>query len=79
MEYVTLTDGRDAVRISRLIMGCEPLGGVDWGRVDPRELREAVARSLDEGVTTFDTADVYGLGESERALARRSAIVCATP
>lgn len=69
MEYVTLTDGRDAVRISRLIMGCEPLGGVDWGRVDPRELREAVARSLDEGVTTFDTADVYGLGESERALA----------
>ncbi|MFN8570909.1 MAG: aldo/keto reductase [Gemmatimonadaceae bacterium] len=68
MEYVTLTDGTDHVRISRLIMGCEPLGGVDWGRMNVADVREAVARSLDLGVTTFDTADVYGLGESERAL-----------
>ncbi len=68
MEYVTLTDGTEHVRISRLIMGCEPLGGVDWGRMDVADVREAVARSLDLGVTTFDTADVYGLGASERAL-----------
>lgn len=49
-------------------MGCEPLGGTDWGVVDLSLVRRAVAAALDVGVTVFDTADVYGLGRSEEEL-----------
>ncbi|KQZ12891.1 hypothetical protein ASD44_01515 [Mesorhizobium sp. Root554] len=54
--------------ISRIAMGCEPLGGTDWGVVDLSLVRRAVAAALDVGVTVFDTADVYGLGRSEEEL-----------
>ena len=53
---------------SRLGMGCEPLGGSDWGSVDIAEARRAVRRALDVGITVFDTADVYGLGRGETEL-----------
>lgn len=49
-------------------MGCEALGGTDWGHVDPRLAREAVRCALDLGITVFDTADVYGLGRGEEEL-----------
>ena len=55
---------------SRIAMGCEPLGGTDWGKVDLGLVRKAVRCALDLGVTVFDTADVYGLGEAERELSR---------
>jgi len=49
-------------------MGCEPLGGVDWGEVDDDQVRCTLKTALDLGINTFDTADVYGLGRSERVL-----------
>lgn len=67
VEYATLRG--TSLRLSRIAFGCEPLGGTDWGVVDDGLVREAVAHALDVGVTVFDTADVYGLGRSERALA----------
>ena len=67
MEYAQI--GRSDVRISRIGFGCEQLGGTDWGDVDPRSVARAVRRALELGITFFDTADVYGLGASERALA----------
>lgn len=54
--------------VSRLAFGCEPLGGVDWGQFDMRLAVQAVEDALDFGVNFFDTADVYGLGRSERIL-----------
>lgn len=57
------------LRIPRMTLGCEPLGGTDWGTIDLREVGEAVAYARDHGVTMFDTADVYGLGLSEERLA----------
>ncbi len=48
-----------------ITMGCEALGGTDWGKVDPIKAREAVRAAVDCGISTFDTADVYGLGNSE--------------
>ncbi|MGE0503340.1 MAG: aldo/keto reductase [Rhizobiaceae bacterium] len=54
---------------SRLALGCEPLGGTDWGDVDLDNARLAVSTALDVGITVFDTADVYGLGRSEEELA----------
>jgi aryl-alcohol dehydrogenase-like predicted oxidoreductase len=55
---------------SSLALGCEPLGGTDWGHTDIGQTRRAVRRAIDLGVTSFDTADIYGLGRSEEELGR---------
>jgi aryl-alcohol dehydrogenase-like predicted oxidoreductase len=59
-----------SLRVSPLALGCEPLGGTDWGAFDLAEAERAVARSAELGVNVFDTADVYGLGRSEEVLSR---------
>jgi aryl-alcohol dehydrogenase-like predicted oxidoreductase len=59
-----------AVPVSRVALGCELLGGTDWGVVDLEEVVATVRRAYDSGVTVFDTADVYGLGRSETVLSR---------
>lgn len=56
--------------LSRIVFGCGLLGGDDWGEVDEMDASSAVRAGLDAGITVFDTADVYGLGRSERRLAR---------
>jgi aryl-alcohol dehydrogenase-like predicted oxidoreductase len=81
MEYVEL--GNSAMQVSRIGFGCDPLGGHAWGAVDADEAVRAVRAALDRGVTLFDTADCYGLGESERLLgtalgARRNQAVIAS-
>lgn len=59
------------------------MGGHGWGIVEEHELIEAVHAALDCGVNFFDTADTYGLGQSERTLgkalgSRRDQAVIAT-
>lgn len=81
MEYLTLKNSD--LRVSRLCMGGCPMGGYGWGQVDEQELIAAVRSALDQGVNFFDTADTYGLGQSERTLGkalggRRSEAVIAT-
>lgn len=68
MEYLTLKN--TDIRVSRLCMGGCPMGGYGWGEVREDELDGAVRAALDLGVNFFDTADTYGLGESERVLGR---------
>lgn len=67
MQYSTTSAH---LRCSQLGFGCCPLGGHGWGDVDMIEAGYAVDKAVDHGVTLFDTADVYGLGESERRLGR---------
>jgi aryl-alcohol dehydrogenase-like predicted oxidoreductase len=67
MEYASLSS-ESKVCTSRLVFGCEPLGGSDWGSVDIREIQKSAAAAFDSGINFFDTASVYGLGESERNL-----------
>lgn len=72
-----------APRISRICVGCEPLGGADWGQISVPDIASAISRALELGVNFFDTADVYGLGLSETRLseilgARRHDVVIAT-
>lgn len=57
------------LKVSKIIFGCESLGGTDWGKVDAAAVQAAVAHAWDRGVTAFDVADVYGLGRAEAALA----------
>lgn len=68
MEYITLKNSD--LKVSRLCMGGCPMGGYGWGNVQERELIDAVHVALDNGVTIFDTADAYGLGQSERTLGK---------
>jgi len=51
-------------------MGGCPMGQYGWGEVQERPLLDAVAAALDRGINFFDTADTYGLGTSEKTLAK---------
>jgi len=55
-------------RLSRIVLGCEPLGGADWGPVDAKAAAAAVEEAVGRGITAFDVADVYGLGRAETLL-----------
>ncbi len=68
MEYVTLKNSD--LKVSRLCMGGCPMGGYGWGEVQEKDLIAAVHAALDNGVNIFDTADTYGLGQSERTLSK---------
>ena len=68
MEYITLKNSD--IKVSRLCMGGCPMGGYGWGNVQEQELVDAVHVALDQGVTFFDTADTYGLGQSEITLGK---------
>ena len=67
-ELVSL--GSSPLRVSRLGFGCCPMGGHGWGSTDDSEMIDAVRAALELGVRLFDTADIYGLGHSERLLGR---------
>jgi aryl-alcohol dehydrogenase-like predicted oxidoreductase len=56
--------------MSKIVFGGAPLGLIDMGNVDLKEVMAAAAEAFDSGITTFDCADVYGLGEGEKNLAR---------
>jgi aryl-alcohol dehydrogenase-like predicted oxidoreductase len=58
------------LQLSSLALGCEPLGGTDWGTTDIAQLQAAVRCAWDNGIKVFDTADVYGLGRSESELSK---------
>lgn len=66
MEYITLKNSD--LTVSRLCMGGCPMGGYGWGAVQETELIDAVNTALEQGITFFDTADTYGLGQSEKTL-----------
>jgi aryl-alcohol dehydrogenase-like predicted oxidoreductase len=78
----TRTLGKSGVVVSAMGLGCWAIGGtlwradgpihssLSWGAVDDDESIRAIRRSLDLGVTLFDTADAYGCGHSERLLGR---------
>lgn len=59
--------GRTGYSVSEIGLGCWQLGG-DWGAL-PAGQAEAVLQAASEaGVNFWDTADVYGGGESERII-----------
>ncbi len=44
--------------------------GADWGQVSDRDAEAALNAALDRGVNFIDTADVYGMGRSEKLIAK---------
>ena len=61
--------GRTGWRVPSVSFGAWAIGSA-WGPVDHSDSLRALHRAVDLGVNFFDTADVYGDGESERLLAQ---------
>ncbi|HVY15178.1 MAG TPA: aldo/keto reductase [Rhodopila sp.] len=59
----------DGASISVLGIGCGRVGSVS-NPVPMREIEATLEAAVDAGVTFFDTADIYGQGDSERTLGR---------
>jgi len=70
--------GHSGIKVSALGLGCWAIGGpfnhsgnpAGWGGIDDADSVRAIHRSIDLGVTFFDTANVYGCGHSEEVLAK---------
>jgi len=65
----TRTLGRTGLAVSVLGFGCGAVGGL-MVRGHPADQERAVARAIDLGINYFDTAAMYGNGESEKNLGR---------
>jgi aryl-alcohol dehydrogenase-like predicted oxidoreductase len=66
--------GATDLNITRIGFGAWAIGGPDyafgWGAQDDNESVAAIHKALDAGINWIDTAPVYGLGRSERVVAR---------
>ncbi|MDR1860994.1 MAG: aldo/keto reductase [Bacteroidales bacterium] len=61
--------GLSDIYITEMTVGCWTFGGGDyWGAQSQNDVNEVVNAALDAGVNTFDTAEVYNDGSSERSL-----------
>lgn len=67
MNYRAL--GRTGWKVSEISFGAWAIGGA-WGTTDDKESMAALHRAVDSGVNFIDTADVYGMGRSERLIAQ---------
>lgn len=64
MEYRKL--GKTDLNVSVVTFGAWAAGGMMWGGTNHKASVDAMRASYDLGVTTFDTAPVYGMGYSEQ-------------
>lgn len=60
--------GKSGIVVSEIGLGCWQLGG-DFGPIDSGRAADVLLAAFESGVTFWDTADVYGNGESERRIA----------
>jgi aryl-alcohol dehydrogenase-like predicted oxidoreductase len=82
MAIETTRLGNSDLDVSRIGLGCMSLSGV-YGASDDEASIRLIQFAIDQGVTFFDSADMYGWGHNEtllgRALAgRRDGVVIAT-
>src|SRR5262249_51661432 len=66
VEYLRL--GNSGLKVSRICLGTMTLGR--WGNTDHDDCIRIIRRALDEGITFIDTANRYGMGESEEIVGK---------
>jgi myo-inositol catabolism protein IolS len=81
MQFRTLN--KSALQISSIIMGTWQAGKEMWTGIDDKQTTAAIRTAFEAGITTFDTAEAYGKGHSERILGQaladvRNRVVLAT-
>jgi aryl-alcohol dehydrogenase-like predicted oxidoreductase len=57
--------GLSDIIVSELAFGAWAIGGWMWGGADSKDAVKAIETAIDHGMTTIDTAAVYGFGLSE--------------
>ncbi len=74
MNLVAL--GKSDIKITPIGLGCwqfsegKGFAGKYWGAIEEQTMIDIVKATLDGGINWFDTAEAYGWGRSEAALAR---------
>jgi aryl-alcohol dehydrogenase-like predicted oxidoreductase len=70
MQHVNL--GSTGLKVSRICLGCMTYGSSKWRDwvLDYDQAKPFIRKALDFGITFYDTADVYSLGESEVVLGK---------
>jgi aryl-alcohol dehydrogenase-like predicted oxidoreductase len=68
MSYIKL--GNSDLEVSEICFGAWAIGGWMWGGTDEAAALRALAASIDAGVTSIDTAAVYGFGLSEEIVGK---------
>lgn len=68
MEYRKL--GNSELEISAIAFGAWAIGGWMWGGADEKEAVLGIEKAYDLGMTTIDTAPVYGFGKSEEIVGK---------
>ncbi|MHA2503643.1 MAG: aldo/keto reductase [Candidatus Kariarchaeaceae archaeon] len=77
MTYRKLAIKGTKTKVAPLGLGCFALGGYfmggndryyAYGKIKPEDAIETIRKAYDMGINLFDTADVYGVGYSEKAL-----------
>lgn len=63
MEYRKI--GNSDLELSVITFGAWAAGGWMWGGTERKDAIHAIRASYDEGVTSIDTAPIYGQGDSE--------------
>ena len=62
--------GTSDIQITPILMGTWQAGKKMWSGIDDNESIEAIRAAVDAGITTIDTAEVYGEGHSEQIVAK---------
>jgi aryl-alcohol dehydrogenase (NADP+) len=70
LEYIRL--GKTGLKVSRICLGTMTYGSSQWRAwvLDEPESRPFIKRALEQGITFFDTADMYSHGKSEEIVGR---------
>jgi aryl-alcohol dehydrogenase-like predicted oxidoreductase len=68
MKYRKL--GKSNVMVSELAFGAWSIGGWLWGGADSDNAIRAIETAIDKGMTTIDTAAIYGFGLSEELVGK---------
>lgn len=62
--------GTSDIQITPILMGTWQAGKRMWSGIDDEESIKAIRAAVDAGITTIDTAEVYGEGHSEQVIAQ---------
>jgi len=60
--------GKSDLKISPILMGTWQAGKDMWTGIDDAEITRAIRAAFEAGITTYDSAEAYGKGHSERIL-----------
>jgi len=58
--------GNSGLQVSPIVFGAWAIGGWMWGGADKKDSMRAIHSCLDHGISSLDTAPIYGFGYSEK-------------